>query len=152
MSQLKRLVSEIHRRSLWQVLGVYALASSVICQVVLALYGGIGLPSASPADAGMQEAAGESAPPSNSTSTPNSLLTWPHAITGGVLAFAALGLATTGFRGMRALGIGPAATLMSRGVLDGRDPILLADFANATPDSTLGELITKAWPAGRCNG
>jgi tetratricopeptide (TPR) repeat protein len=45
---------------------------------------------------------------------------------------------------MRALGIGPAGTLMATGVLEERDPILLADFENRTTDSALGTTITEA--------
>jgi eukaryotic-like serine/threonine-protein kinase len=72
------------------------------------------------------------------------LFTWKRAVTGGILAFAFLGLATTGFMGMRTLGIGPAGTLMARGVMDARDPIVLADFGNATGDERLGEVVTDA--------
>ena len=44
MSGLRRLVSEIHRRSLWQVLGIYLGGSWVAYQVVLSLVQGLGLP------------------------------------------------------------------------------------------------------------
>ena len=44
MSGLKRLIVEIHRRSVWQVLGIYAVGSWVAYQVVLALVDGVGLP------------------------------------------------------------------------------------------------------------
>ena len=44
MGRLKHLIVEVHRRSLWQVLGIYAVASWVTYQVVLALADGIGLP------------------------------------------------------------------------------------------------------------
>ena len=37
MSGLKRLIQEIHRRSLWQVLAIYAVASWVIYEVVQGL-------------------------------------------------------------------------------------------------------------------
>ena len=44
MSGLKRLIHEIHRRSLWQVLGIYLLASWVVFQVVQTLTEGLGQP------------------------------------------------------------------------------------------------------------
>lgn len=44
MSRLKELIHEIHRRSMWQTLGIYAVASWIIYQVVLALFEGLGLP------------------------------------------------------------------------------------------------------------
>lgn len=72
------------------------------------------------------------------------LFTWSRALTGGILAFAALGLAASGFMGLRTLGIGPAGTLMARGELGERDLIVLADFGNATRDSLLGGVVTEA--------
>lgn len=68
--------------------------------------------------------------------------TWSRAITAGVLAFAALGLAAAGFMGMRSLGIGPAATLVSAGVLDEREVLVLADFEGT--DASLADLVTEA--------
>jgi tetratricopeptide (TPR) repeat protein/tRNA A-37 threonylcarbamoyl transferase component Bud32 len=71
------------------------------------------------------------------------LFTWRRSLQGGVLAFAALGLAATLFMTSRALGIGPGATLLSAGLLDARDRIVIADFENSTPDSTLGLTVTQ---------
>lgn len=44
MPQFSRLVHEIHRRSLWQVLGIYAVGCWIAYQVVLDLSEGLGLP------------------------------------------------------------------------------------------------------------
>ena len=44
MSGLKRLIREIHRRSLWQVLGIYLLASWVVFEIVQTVTEGLGLP------------------------------------------------------------------------------------------------------------
>ena len=44
MSRLKQLIHEIHRRSLWQVLGIYLGASWLVFQVVQTLTEGLGLP------------------------------------------------------------------------------------------------------------
>jgi tetratricopeptide (TPR) repeat protein len=44
MSDLKRLVRDLHRRSLWQVLLVYLTASWVVYQIALDLAEGLGLP------------------------------------------------------------------------------------------------------------
>jgi tetratricopeptide (TPR) repeat protein len=71
------------------------------------------------------------------------LFTWRRSIQGGMLAFATLGLATTAFMTSRALGVGPGATLMSAGILNNRDRLLIADFQNRTTDSTLGLTITQ---------
>ncbi len=44
MSGLKQLIQEVHRRSLWQVLGIYVAVSWVVFQVVQTLTEGLGLP------------------------------------------------------------------------------------------------------------
>ena len=44
MSLLRRLAREAHRRSLWQVLGVYVLGAWIGFQAVLALHDGLALP------------------------------------------------------------------------------------------------------------
>jgi eukaryotic-like serine/threonine-protein kinase len=44
MSQLRRLINEVHHRSLWQVLSIYLVGSWIGYQVVLNLTEGIGLP------------------------------------------------------------------------------------------------------------
>ncbi len=70
--------------------------------------------------------------------------TWRKAILGGVAAFGGLAVITTAFMGSRLLGIGPGATLVSSGVLEERDPIIVAQFTNNTADSALGATITEA--------
>jgi hypothetical protein len=42
--RIRRLIHEIHRRSLWQVLGVYVLAWWAVLQVVDTLAGALNLP------------------------------------------------------------------------------------------------------------
>ncbi|MGE5803545.1 MAG: protein kinase domain-containing protein [Gemmatimonadota bacterium] len=74
-----------------------------------------------------------------------SMLTWRKAITGGVLAFAALGAGVAIYEAMRALGIGPVGTLVASGVLGERDRLVLADFENRTRDSTLGPSVGEAF-------
>jgi hypothetical protein len=44
VSRLKRLIQEIHRRSLWQVLGIYLVGAWVAFQGIEALASGLGLP------------------------------------------------------------------------------------------------------------
>jgi TolB-like protein/Flp pilus assembly protein TadD len=44
MSRLKQFVTEIHRRSLWQVLGIYVVGAWIAFQVVQTLTEGLGLP------------------------------------------------------------------------------------------------------------
>lgn len=44
MPRLRRIVAEVHRRSLWQVLSIYLIGAWVAYQVILGLTDGIGLP------------------------------------------------------------------------------------------------------------
>ncbi len=44
MSLLKQLIHEAHRRSLWQVLGIYGVAAWISYEVILGLVDGLGLP------------------------------------------------------------------------------------------------------------
>ena len=44
MSRLRSLIQEIHRRSLWQVLGIYLVGAWVAFQGIEALVSGLGLP------------------------------------------------------------------------------------------------------------
>lgn len=193
MSSVKRLIREVHQRSLWQVLAIYMVGSWIGYEVILALTEGLGLPGWVPpfaivlfiiglpivlATAFVQEGApavrfgddplladldaieddgalaasrpvehdqrrAASSPPVGSRGVLG-YFTWRRAVTGGVLAFAGLGLVTSGFMGMRTLGIGPAATLMTSGVLDERGRAVLAEFGNATTDDLLGDVVTEA--------
>ena len=70
---------------------------------------------------------------------------WRRAMVGGAMAFAGLGVLATGYTAMRLLGIGPVGTLVASGVLEEREPLILADFENRTPDSTLGQSLTEAF-------
>jgi tetratricopeptide (TPR) repeat protein len=71
-------------------------------------------------------------------------LTWRSAIRGGGLAFIGLTAGAGAFMALRMAGVGPFATLMSAGVLKERDPLIVAEFANRTSDSTLAVSITEA--------
>jgi eukaryotic-like serine/threonine-protein kinase len=45
MNRFRKLVREIHRRSVWQVIGIYGFGSWISYQIILALTDGLGLPS-----------------------------------------------------------------------------------------------------------
>ncbi len=59
-------------------------------------------------------------------------------------AFTAMFALAVGWVGLRTLGIGPFVTLLNAGTISERDRILVAEFANSTPDSTLGRALTEA--------
>jgi tetratricopeptide (TPR) repeat protein len=71
--------------------------------------------------------------------------TWRRAITGGVFAFATLGVGTVVYTAMRLLGIGPVGTLVAAGRLAERDRLIVAEFENRTPDAGLGASVTEAF-------
>jgi tetratricopeptide (TPR) repeat protein len=72
-------------------------------------------------------------------------LTLGRAVTGGVAAFAGLGLFTTGYMAMRALGIGPVGSLVASGRLAVRERLIIADFTDQTRDARLGPAVTQAF-------
>jgi tetratricopeptide (TPR) repeat protein len=187
MSGIRKLIGEAHRRSLWQVLGIYLAVSWIVLQVIDVLTNNFGLPDWVPpfalvllllglpivlATAFVQEGIGSqkrAAPELPTDSDPDSapspaaaspafdtaaepraagarhrLFTWRRAMTGGVLAFALLGVVTLGWVAMRTFGVGPAATLVAAGVLDERDRVIVADFGSASGDSILAQAATEA--------
>jgi TolB-like protein len=81
------------------------------------------------------------------TATPSGGLTphftWNKALLGGGIAFAGLSVVSAGYMALRAFGIGPAGTLITSGALGERERLILADFVNATSDSTLSETVTE---------
>jgi serine/threonine-protein kinase len=127
MLRLKRLIHEIHSRSLWQVLGIYAVASWLVFEVVQTVTEGLGLPHWLPAFAALLLLVGlpiviatafvqEGFSPSrrhDPTLMPGAeleaeftpaevervgrLFTWRNAIGGGVVALALWGIVATGW-------------------------------------------------------
>lgn len=127
MKQLKRLIRETHRRSLWQVLAIYLAGSWVVFEVVQSLTQGLGLPEWFPsfafvllliglpivlATAIVQEgmtpdrAEREAPPDGEAVRAPapgeggegvRRLLTWRNALIGGTAAFALWGVVAAGW-------------------------------------------------------
>jgi TolB-like protein/Flp pilus assembly protein TadD len=137
VNRLKQLIHEIHRRSLWQVLGIYLVGSWAVLQIADTMASALGLPDWFPplalgllvvglpivlATAFVQEGVpvGRDDPQSEAhqprddsppVSTAERLFTWRNATVGGALA---LGLGTiiglaAGFYGGRSVAM-PAAT------------------------------------------
>ena len=73
-----------------------------------------------------------------------SWLTLKKAALGGVLSMSALTIFSAAFMIMRAVGIGPAATLVTSGALEENAQLIVAEFENLTEDKTLGESVTEA--------
>lgn len=120
MSRLKRLIQEIHRRSLWQVLGIYVGGAWVALQGIEALVSVLGLPGWVPgfalvvlilglpivlATAFVQEGVGVGGEPAEAeeTSEPadegglHLVLTWRNVVLGGVVVVALAGVGVAGW-------------------------------------------------------
>ncbi|MFW6078578.1 MAG: hypothetical protein ACODAE_03090, partial [Gemmatimonadota bacterium] len=183
---MKSLIVEAHRRSLWQVLGIYLMGSWIVLQVVDQLHQTTGMPdwvptlalvllliglpmvlatafvqegmpgrdevapAAEPDSAAAPPAASPSAPPAAAAKKPaaagkswleGSVFTWRNAIAGGIAALALFGAATAAWMVMRSAGVGTAATLVARGVIDDGERVVLADFSG---DSALAVAATAA--------
>jgi TolB-like protein/Flp pilus assembly protein TadD len=160
MRGLKRLIHQIHRRSLWQVLGVYLVGSWIAYEVVLSLTEGLGLPPWFPglaivllivglpvvlATAFVQEgipAAGGEAHPARSSTVGerepvpptggglSRLFTWRNAIAGGVLAFALWGAVAAGWLLLSDGTALPASSETAVSAPEPRKSIAVLPFAN----------------------
>lgn len=73
------------------------------------------------------------------------LFTWRNALGGGALAFLFLAVVTGGFMFMRTNGIGPAGTLVAKGVIDERSPVIIAEFESSEADAELARAMTEAF-------
>jgi tetratricopeptide (TPR) repeat protein len=82
-------------------------------------------------------------PLSDGDLNPRRLFTWRNALVGGGLAFVFLAAVTTGFMFMRNRGIGPVGSLVAKGLIDERSPIILADFI--ADDPGLSRAATEAF-------
>jgi len=190
---MKNLIDELHRRSLWQVLGIYLAGAWIALQVVDVINQNFGLPDWVPpfalillvvglpivlATAFVQEGmkpgsspaapttteAGDDLPDSAAATTPateatsvpaagapsaqaangahHRLFTWRNALMGGAAAFALLGVLTAAYLTMRTAGIGPAGTLVAKGILEDRSTVILADLD--AEDEQLADAATEA--------
>ena len=71
-------------------------------------------------------------------------VSWKRTWMGGAVAVGAFIVLVVGWMVMRALGIGPAGSLLGAGKLGAGDQIIIADFKSPASDSTLGLTVTEA--------
>ena len=146
-----------------RVTGLFALASVAVLAVVYVLMQKLGLPDwvlAATAvllavgwpimlTTGRYERQRELARTSGAAVVPGGgwrrWFTWRRTLWGGAAAFGGLALLVTLYTVLRLLGIGPVATLLAKGALKAREPIILSDFANHTADSSLSQTLTEAF-------
>jgi eukaryotic-like serine/threonine-protein kinase len=75
-------------------------------------------------------------------------VTWRRTTLAGAVAFGGFLVLVAGYMLTRALGIGPAASLMGAGVLGDREKLIIADFKSPATDTTLGSAITEVFRSG----
>jgi tetratricopeptide (TPR) repeat protein/tRNA A-37 threonylcarbamoyl transferase component Bud32 len=71
-------------------------------------------------------------------------LSWRRTTLGGVYAIAAFIAIIGGFMMLRALGIGPAASLLAAGKLGKRDLVIVSEFGTSRADSSVGSVVAEA--------
>ncbi|HXY30099.1 MAG TPA: protein kinase [Gemmatimonadaceae bacterium] len=71
-------------------------------------------------------------------------VSWRRTTIGGLLALSAFVILVLGFMTFRALGIGPAGSLLAAGKIKDRDRLLVTDFHVQGADTTVGSMITEA--------
>ena len=71
-------------------------------------------------------------------------VSWRKTATGGVIALGAFILLVGGFMTLRAMGIGPAGSLLASGKLKSNEQLLVTDFAATGSDTSLGSAVTEA--------
>jgi predicted esterase len=157
----KRFIGEIHRRSLWQVLGIYLLTSWAVLGAVDTLGGALNLPEWFPSvalallivglpivlatafvqveapegdfgEAGDSDADRDAQPQTHATSV-SRLLTWRNAILGGVGAFALFGVLVAGWLVVTGgtLGADDSASIVLAAVAEVDDAIDRGDWIEA---------------------
>jgi serine/threonine-protein kinase len=160
MDSLRRLVREIHRRSVWQVMSVYAFGGWFAFEIVQSLTEGLGLPEWFPglafvlliigfpmvlATAIVQEGVPSPEPPARPEVAPGEgrlegdggaldrLFSWRNAIGGGVLAFALWGVIAAGWLVFGSGGVLPSGSSDARPD-DDRTTIAVLPFTGVRSD------------------
>ena len=72
-------------------------------------------------------------------------VSWRRAAIGGGIAVAAFILLVGAYMTLRAMGIGPAGSLLAAGTIGENEKILVADLPSPANDSTLGPVVTDAF-------
>jgi tetratricopeptide (TPR) repeat protein len=125
---------------------VMALGVPVVMLTALVHYSTRRAATESPASGGERPASSTALDALVARATPH--VSWRRTTKGGLLALGAFVLLVTGFMSLRALGIGPAGSLLAAGKLRVRDRIVVGDFRMSGGDSSLGRVVTEAVRTG----
>ncbi|HRP08803.1 MAG TPA: tetratricopeptide repeat protein, partial [Gemmatimonadales bacterium] len=71
-------------------------------------------------------------------------LSWRRTWLGGAIAVGSFALLVVAFMVMRAMGIGPMASLQGKGTFGANETLMIADFRSPPSDSTLGVTLAEA--------
>jgi tRNA A-37 threonylcarbamoyl transferase component Bud32/tetratricopeptide (TPR) repeat protein len=71
-------------------------------------------------------------------------LTWRRAALGGVLAVGTFAILVAGYMALRALGMGPAGSLLASGKIDRSERVLVTDFHGSGADTSLAGVLAEA--------
>jgi len=160
--KLPNLSLDPRQWSLWWISGAYLVSTLVTLGAVGTLIDLLGLPLWVAQGAGIiclvgfplvlgtalhqrQVAGGGETPGGPVWSQVQGWLTWRTVGVTLGLSFGLLTTGTTGYMGMRTMGVGPPGTLVASGVLEEEEPLVLADFTTHTVDSTLTRIVTDAF-------
>lgn len=160
MDENRGFVKRIEGRSPWKLVGAYIVAAWITLQVADTLSSLVGLPLWFGAAVlrllvvGLVvvlvtsvlhrriAAAGRASPAGRRL---RRLFSWRNAAIGAGSAAAVLVVGTAGYMTLRAQGIGPAGTLLSRGLLAEGGEIVLADFDDGAGDPGLVSALEQAF-------
>jgi len=162
------------RNAVWKALGLYAAAFAVVAVVAKAAIIAIGLPEWVLTGAIVVMALGlpvilftafvQHAARRAASATPGATLggstangpvatiaikasphvSWHRTMVGGAAALAAFAVLVVTFMAFRALGIGPAGSLLASGRMDANQPLLVSEFAvSGGADTALGAVVTE---------
>jgi tetratricopeptide (TPR) repeat protein len=134
-------------RPLWQILAGWLVASLVVFAAAGTLTDVVGLPGWVPKATGLICLV---ALPLVLAAGMKGRKRLPWRVVGFAVgsAFVFLGLGTGIFMGTRVMGIGPAGTLIAKGVLEDRTQVVVADLDSRTQDTLLASAITEALRIG----
>lgn len=148
MGRFVKLGQLLERRSVWELLGGYAVAAWIVLQIADTLGSLLGLPLWFGPTLLAVLAAGLVVVGLTGLvhgGRLGRLFTWRHTLGAGAAAFLLLVIGTASWMALRSVGFGPPATLIARGTLPADGQIVLADFEDHVGDPGLASALQRAF-------